>query len=272
MSLETISDALVAARLSNQAVLEFPGDVPGNLSEAYAVQHRSIGIWPDTVIGFKVGGIPTKWRDTYPASWLAGPVFEKGLTRADGDASIEVEVYEGGFAAYEAEIVMEISGWRDMSQPITDTSDALKYVRAAYLGAEISSSPMPMVNALGPGSIISDFGNSTNILLSQVIEKEWLTHLSDLYVKLYIDDKLIGDASPKEGETGPVGALMFLLNHLLTARDEIELPDTLFISTGAITGVHETTHSTQCLIKYEPLGELKIHMVPKAPTESIENV
>lgn len=270
-STASISDALMRARRTAAVQSGFPGDVPATLDAAYAVQFRSMAHWPDQVVGFKVGGIPPQFRTAYPSPWIAGPVFSEGVHYLI-DGAADIPVFAGGFAAFEAELILELTGWQDIDAPITTTAEALAYVDKVYLGAEIASSPMPMVNALGPGSIISDFGNNEAMIIGPEIDKDWLGRFDELDVSLSIDGAPIGRATPKPDQDGPLGALMFLLNHLRENKDAfrdhgITLPERIWLTSGAITGVHETQVGATSVMDYAPLGTITLTLTPRGPRD-----
>ena len=57
-----IAAAFVSARLSQTAVPDYPGALPTAMSQSYAIQDEAIGLFPDTIIGWKVGGVALVWR------------------------------------------------------------------------------------------------------------------------------------------------------------------------------------------------------------------
>ena len=213
--LNAISDALVRARLNCTPMTKFPGTLPKSLDEAYAVQMLSIPKWPSSVVGFKVGGIPESFQKQYPSPWQVGPMFKDQMYHAaDGD-NLYVTVYDDGFAAYEAEFVFAVTGLNRLTKPLETIDEAKSFVSKIYLGAEIASAPNPDVNNLGPGSIISDFGNNAGVVVGPEAPLSLLDDISQLEVTLHIDDKLIGKKRPTLGEGGPLGALRHILNHFV---------------------------------------------------------
>ena len=75
-----IARSFVEARLEARALDGFPGVLPRDLPAAYAVQDAAIALWPDTLAGWKVGGIPPAWRERYGEERLVGPIF-RGAVR-----------------------------------------------------------------------------------------------------------------------------------------------------------------------------------------------
>lgn len=268
-NINAISDALVAARLNCTPLDAFPGPLPQTLEQAYAVQMLSIPKWPAPVVGFKVGGVPESFREQYPTPWQVGPMFKDQMYNVASGESIYVTVFEGGFAAYEAEFVFAVTGLEKIKAPIDTIDEAVSYVTNIYLGAEIASSPNPEVNNLGPGSIISDFGNNAGVVIGPEAPLSLLEDISQLEVTLHIDDALIGKKRPTLGEGGPLGALRHILNYLAENGDKLDLPDTVLISSGAITGVHQSYAGTTSKIKFGELAEYEISMVPRKPQPSV---
>jgi len=92
---------LVDARILAKPRDTYPGNVPQDLTTAYAVQSQAIAKWPDKLVGFKVGGIPERFRGQYPADWLAGPVFAKNVFIEKKGGILNFPVFQDGFAAFE---------------------------------------------------------------------------------------------------------------------------------------------------------------------------
>ena len=260
-----ISNALVSARKSCTLLNAYPGKLPETLEQAYAIQTISISAWPADVIGFKAGGVPEHFRAQFPSLWQYGPIFSDQSYTVESGEKIEVTVFEGGFGAYEAELVFAVEGLDKIDGQVETIQDALSYVKTVYLGAEIASSPNPEVNNLGPGSIISDFGNNAGVVIGPEAPLSLLDNLSSMEVTLHIDGKEIGRATPNPGENGPLGALRQTLNHLVSRRGELDLPERILISSGAITGVHQSRTGTVAKLKFGELVEYELAMVPRRP-------
>lgn len=262
-----ISKALIDARRACEPISGFPADLPQSLEQAYAVQLESIANWDADLIGFKVGGVPPKFQKQFPTIWQAGPMFaDQQYTIKDGE-SIYVTVFEGGFAAYEAELVFVLKDLDKLDAPLESIEETHKFIKAVHLGAEIASSPNLEVNNLGPGSIISDMGNNAGVVLGPEAPLSILDDFSKLEVVLHIDDVEIGRATPNPGDNGPLGALRFILNHFIRMKGQLDLPENCLISSGAITGVHQSHAGTKGHIKFGDMAEYELKMVPRKPSE-----
>ena len=257
MTNQAISDAFVSARLSARALPGFPGDLPGSLSEAYAVQALSVAAWPDEVAGWKVGGIPPANAEKYGADRLAGPIFKRSVRRVNG-APVSMPAFEGGFAAVESEYVL-VTG--DAVEPGAVAADALaarNIVARVHIGVEIASSPLRTINELGPASIISDFGNNAGIILGEEIEDWRDRDLSEIEVETLIDGDTVGTA--RAGPDAPFEAVAFLIGHF--ARADRVLPAGTYVSTGAITGVHDAQVGAVATARFEGVGRIDLRLDP----------
>lgn len=263
-----ISAALLAARRQGRALDAFPGQVPTNPSDAYAVQHASIRLWDDRLVGFKVGGIPAAFADSFPGGWLAGPVFEIYVYTVADNGTAQVPAIEGGMAAYEAEFVMKLAGLDRLNGPVATLAEAKTFVETVHVGAEIAQSPFKGTNPSGPGAIIADFGVQGGVVLGPDVGRDVLDRLAEIRVTVDIEGERIGDAAPNDQEGGPLGALRFLLNHIQTLPDDLSVPETLWLSSGAITGVHQSRAGTTARINFEGLGAFDVHLPPRVPLPS----
>ncbi len=264
---KTVSKAVIAARRACKPIPGFPAELPQSLEQAYAVQLQSIKDWGSKLIGFKVGGVPPKFQKQFPTIWQAGPMFaDQQYVAKDGD-SIYVTVFEDGFAAYEAELVFVLKDLDKLDKPLETIAETHQFIQAVHLGAEIASSPNMDVNNLGPGSIISDMGNNAGVVLGPEAPLSILEDFSKLEVVLHIDDVEIGRKTPNPGENGPMGALRFILNHFISLKGQLELPENCLISSGAITGVHQSHAGTKGNIKFGDLAGYELKMVPRQPSD-----
>src|SRR5690606_33864113 len=156
---QAIAARFVAARLSSTPLAGFPGEVPPNLETAYRCQDAAIDLWPDEIGGWKVGRIPPSLEAAARSDRLAGPIFRPTLHHPASGRQIEMPVFAGGFAAIEAEFVIVVD--RDAPQDKLEWTreEADELSRDLRIGLEMASSPLSIINGLGPAAIVSDFGN-----------------------------------------------------------------------------------------------------------------
>ncbi|QFT78491.1 2-keto-4-pentenoate hydratase [Erythrobacter sp. THAF29] len=240
-----LSRTLVDARLRAGSLREFPGPLPRDLDEAYAVQALSVAAWPDEVVGWKVGGIPPKHRHALGAKYVTGPIFRKRLAYTHPGEVSEMPVFAEGFAAIEPEFILQMGEYRE--------EDRL------FIGAEIASSPLVAINDIGPLAVACDFGNNNGVLVGPEIEGWQEAGERDLPVETFIDGEMVATRIVRDLVADVLAAQSFLLEH---ARQKgiVLVPGTL-ISTGAITGVHEAGVGAQSTLRFGKFGRVDIELV-----------
>lgn len=233
--LHDVAAAFVEARRDARVLTKYPGTQPDNLSDAYLIQDRAIALDGREVVGWKVGRINPPDDCRLGSNRLVGPIFGDAVRFATG-AEPDMRVYADGFAAAEAELVLHLADGWNRSEPQTD-AETRALIDDVRLGIEIASSPYPRINSDGPAVTASDFGNNAGLVLGRSLEGWQNLDLCDILVRVEIDDKLVGQSTAATMLDGPLGAVRFLITHLI-ARG-IDTPAHFWVSTGAITGVHE---------------------------------
>jgi 2-keto-4-pentenoate hydratase len=249
---ELIAEQFVRARLAGQSLPQFPGKVPTTLAEAYRCQELAIDRFPDAIVGWKVARIGAAFAQQFPEERLIGPVFQRNLHWARVGQIVDFPIFEGGFAAVEAEIVLRVN--EDAPPNKTDWSidEAAELVRSFHLGVEAAGSPLATLNDLGPGAVISDFGNNWGVVAGAAVG-EWRS-IEEIIALSFIDDGLVGRGTAFIRQ-GALGALAFALNKCAQRGRPLRAGD--MISTGAITGVHDIRIGQQSRHVFEGCGEIE---------------
>lgn len=243
-----VSAILVRARLAASALPGPPPGLPDDLGTAYGIQHHSIDRWPDTVAGWKVGGVPSDYVERFNETRLAGPIFSQTVVHATESCTASMPVFAGGFAAIEPEFVLRLGRTRD--------EDRL------YIGAEIASSPIPSINDYGPIAVISDFGNNNGLLVGPEIEG-WRKERQPVTVVCEIDGEQIASRDiPVLGEN--VEAAREFLS-ALSDKLSFDLPEGSLVSSGAITGVHEAQIGARSKLDFGRFGVLHLELTEAKP-------
>ena len=229
-----ITQSFIAARLDGRALSVFPGVVPASLEDAYRYQEAAIAAWPDPVAGWKVARIGPTWRAAFPEERMIGPAFSPNIRFASTAAAPECQVFSGGFAAVEAEIVVIVGADAPATQTEWTVEEAMALIGSMHIGIEVASSPLLTLNDLGPGAIITDFGNNWGIVVGREIP-EWRA-LREIAVESFIDDVSVGTGTV-DIVKGPCGALAFTLRNAALRGRPLRAGDV--ITTGMITGVHD---------------------------------
>ena len=247
----------VCARLGARALAEYPGPLPISLDEAYARQDAAIELWPDRVVGWKVGKIPQGWADIVGEERLVGPIFAKHVQIQLPDQCLALPVIDGGFAAVEAEYIF-VLGHSALAGKVDWTpGEAADCVGELRIGIEFAGSPLATINHLGPAVVVSDFGNNAGLLLGPVIENWRNQTLDSLSCETFVGGRLVGRGGAASISGGPLTALAFALNRCARRGRPLLAGDV--VSTGASTGIHDIRIGEQARVEFS--GGVILHCV-----------
>lgn len=227
-----IARSFVAAREAGTALPDYPGERPGALDQAYAVQDAAIALVDRPVGGWKVGRINPPLGGV---ERLAGPIFVDRIVPAAAEP-VAMPVFRDGFAAAEAEFLLRLGAAPEPCKLSYTMDEARALVDAVVVGIEIASSPFPGINDNGPAVTVSDFGNNNGLVIGPEVPDWRDADLCAWPVELSINDEQAGRATAATMLDGPFGAVRFLLEHM--AERGVALRPGQWISTGAVTGVH----------------------------------
>lgn len=231
-----IAERFLSARRAASGLAEYPGDIPSSLDEAYRIQDAAIAAWDRPIVGWKVGRVPPALVEQMGAERLTGPIFSGHASRTDG-AAAEMPVFEDGFAAAEAEFLLRIGRAPPPGKMEFTLSEAAELIDAVHVGIEIASSPLRPINALGPVAIISDFGNNNGLVIGEPVPDWRNSGFEEWEVATQIDGAPVGTGRASAFPDGAIGSARFLFE--LMARRGIGLQPGQWISSGAVTGVHD---------------------------------
>ncbi len=248
-NLRAISDTLTGARRAASALPGFPGDLPETFAQAYETQRISREAWADKVAGWKVGGVPTAFIEHFNATRLTGPIFAESVVRPSDGEVARMPIFEGGFGAIEPEFIVELGETRSQDR--------------MYIGAEIASSPIPAINDVGPIAVISDFGNNNGMLLGPEIKRWQSIAPNAAVVETHIDGEMIASRVLESFREDTGKALAFMFDH--ARAHNIDLSPGTFVSTGAITGVHEAKIGARSTLDFGQFGTLELILTKAEP-------
>jgi 2-keto-4-pentenoate hydratase len=233
----SIAAAFVRARLSGRSLTDFPGQIPQRLFQSYACQEAAISLWPDKIVGWKVGLIPTELPSDPGVDRLAGPLFSRQVLNAWPGQIVEFPVFVGGFAAVEAEYVLRLGQDAPAGKSEWTADEGRALVDTVHIGVETAGSPLATINKLGPAVVVSDFGNNAGLILGPEIADWRERPLESLTCRTFVAGELVGEGGALSLPGGPFEALKFLLE--ICARRGRPLKAGDLVSTGAATGIHE---------------------------------
>jgi len=255
----------VAARRNAEALPGFPGPLPDDLAGGYACQDRAIALWPDAIVGWKVGRIPDELQESLGATRVVGPVFSRTLIHAGAEPA-GLPVIPGGFAAVEAEYIYRIGRDTPAGKAAWTPEEALDVVDAEFVGVEFAASPLATINILGPLAVASDLGNNAALILGPEIPG-WRARTDGGPVcQVFIDEAHVGTGSPASIPGGPAASLAILLG--LVAERGYPLKKGQYVTTGAASGIHDIEAGQTARITFGELGEIRCLAVPARPGRS----
>jgi 2-keto-4-pentenoate hydratase len=253
-SADRIAQRFTAARMSATALLEYPGPVPPDLASAYECQDAAIALWRDEIAGWKIGRIAPAFEQKLSQMRLAGPVFRKAVQIAKPGETNSFGVFDGGFAAVEAEYIFEVAKDAPVGQLSWSMSETAELAGRMHVGVEMAGSPLATINLLGPTVVVSDFGNNAGLILGPEVP-DWRTRrLSDLVCETFIDGVSVGQGSAANLTGGPLTSLSFVAE-LCAARGR-PLKKGMLISTGAATGIHDINAGQSARMEFKGIGTI----------------
>lgn len=259
---DDVAMAFVSARREARALHSYPGIKPQELQAAYAIQDRAIVIDGRAVVGWKVGRINPPLDGQLGTNRLAGPIFaDSVIDAADGEVP-DMPVFEGGFAAGEAELLLHVAPGFAGAVP-TDDEGTKAILDEIRLGIEVASSPYAGINTDGPTVTVSDFGNNAGLVQGAALDGWRVLDLCAIRVRSEIDGQTVGEATAATMLDGPYGAVRFLLANLIDRG--VDVSGGLWVSTGAVTGVHEIGVGQSFRAVFEGCGDVQCRIVAATP-------
>jgi 2-keto-4-pentenoate hydratase len=236
--------------------------VPATLADAYAIQQASIAAWPDRVAGWKVAAIQPQWRAAYPAERLGGPVFAKSLVRA-GAKVVDVAIIRGGYAAAEAEFALRLNDGFPVDTSFATVAELQPFVGAVHAAIELAGSPLATLSSLGPGAVISDFGNNTGLVIGPELPDFFDRAPMQWLAETDVNGTLAGTGGADRIPGGPLAALHFLANSLVERGMTLRPGD--WISTGASTGIHVLAIGDTVAVRFDGKPAISLRVVAAQP-------
>lgn len=263
-----VARQFVEARRAARALPAFPGALPPDMAGGYQAQEAAIGLWPDEVVGWKVGRIPLELQEELRAERVMGPIFRGNLWTPRPDAPTPLPVIDGGFAAVEAEYVYRLGRDAPAGKVDWTPDEALDYVADLLVGVEFAGSPLATINVLGPRVVATDFGNNAGQILGKVVPA-WRERPQDIPpCHAWVEGELVGEGSPASIPGGPPASLAFLLGACAARGRPLKAGQ--LVTTGAASGIHDIRAGQTARITFGDLDEIRCIAVPATPVEGPE--
>jgi len=174
------------------------------------------------------------------------------VTSADAESA--GYIFSDGFGAAEAEFLLRIGTAPVAGKTSFTLDDAASHIDAVHIGLEIASSPFAGINDHGPAVTVSDFGNNNGLIIGPAVPDWRDSDFVDTDVSVSIDGVVAGVGRASNFPDGVIGSARFLLENL--AGRGIVLPVGSWISSGAISGVHEVKVGQRIDADFGPLGSM----------------
>ena len=158
-----IARAFTDARRAGKALPAFPGEIPVDLVAAYHVQDQAIGLWSDTVVGWKVGYIAAERRDGSGDERLLGPIFKRQLWNDTGGTT-DIPVFVGASAQSKQSTMLELLEDAPAGQLDWSRNRPKRCLRASISAWKWPAARWPP-STNGPRVVVSDFGNNNGLVL-----------------------------------------------------------------------------------------------------------
>lgn len=256
---EAIAAAFIAARREANALGDYPGNPPTTLEAAYWIQDAALRLHGGSVAGWKVGRIPPPLDEKFGTTRIFGPIFA-GLVHPVAPRR-DMPVFADGFGAVEAEFLFRL-GDVPCGRSVFSIADALACVTAVHIGFEIASSPFAGINKMGPAVTASDFGNNNGLLIGPALADWENVGIDELPVTTRIDGVIVGTGQAACFPGGCGGSIAFLLENL--AQRGIAVAPGTWVSTGAVTGVHEICPGSVATAAFGDLEHIACRIVAAA--------
>ncbi|KAA9131682.1 2-keto-4-pentenoate hydratase [Marinihelvus fidelis] len=255
-----IASSFVSARQNARALEGYPGEIPADIDTSYRIQDQAIELWPDRVVGWKVGGLNAENTARFGVSRLVGPIFASDVWAANGDTPVPFPVFDGGFAAVEAELVLVLGEDAPADKLSWTSEEAAALVSRVHMGIETAGSPLATINELGPTVIISDFGNNHGLILGAEIPGGVNVLDEGMHCSTTIDGENAGSNNIPVRPEGPLESLRVLLE--VNARRGRPLKAGDLVSSGAQTGIHDVSAGQSAVSTFGDYGSIHCVATP----------
>lgn len=256
---------LAEARRAAVATDGFPGQVPGDLETAYAIQEAVIAKLGKPIRGWKVAMIHPDLRAGLGAERTTGPILQGSVIRTDGSGSVRAAVFADGAYALEAEFAVVLGKELSALDHVPDAAAIRDAIASVHAGVEIASSPVPGIVELGPCATTSDIGiNAGAVLGPEITTWDWSAAPESQVTRAYIGDTLVGEGSAAAVPGGLVAALDFLVRQLATRGRGLNAGD--IVLTGMTNGVHKVKPGSTMVIEFVGTARMEVEVTAMQPS------
>jgi 2-keto-4-pentenoate hydratase len=231
-----------------------PGLVPSDLDEAYAVQDRLVELLGAPVVGWKVAfseaGTQAAFGMDRPA---AGPLVGDALLSSG--TVIDLASWPGR-ATVECEIGVRLGAPLEARDGPFDRETVATAVATVVPTIEVPALRFADPRVVGAFGIIADNVGAQAVVIGTETPLAGAGDLAAVAVTVEIDGAVVATGRGGTALGHPLESLAWLANHLV-ARG-LGLPAGAFVSTGALTGIHQVEPGTRVAADYGALGRVEV--------------
>jgi 2-keto-4-pentenoate hydratase len=127
------------------------------------------------------------------------------------------------------------------------------------VGIETAGSPFSGINDVGPGAIVSDFGNNAGLILGPEIADWRRRDIDSIDCEVSIESRSVGQALAGSLPGGPLAGLAFALARCAQLGRPLKAGD--LVSSGAITGIHDIRVGQSARVSFGAHGDIHCRAV-----------
>jgi 2-keto-4-pentenoate hydratase len=205
-----------------------PTDLPGNITEAYYVQDRTISLSGREPRGWKLGATAATAQKAFGlVEPFSGPVLEDNILPSP--AQIDASGFSGHLL--EPEIAITIGG--DIDSPLS-VEEARSAIRSFHPAIEVINYRFRNGRAMDALGMITDLGvNGALVLGAAIADGDYAYNTLTLQVR--INGQTIATRTQPLPEIDPVQALVWISRHLASRGFRLRSGDV--ITTGSQAGI-----------------------------------
>jgi 2-keto-4-pentenoate hydratase len=267
-NLAKVASVIVQARHNRSALQAFPGEVPGNLLEAYRLQDQVLALRNSEIAGWKIGTVADSYAPNFGARFV-GPVLAAGVVcLGEDDAAVSLERTQGWLWAVEAEFAFKLK--EDLSPKAAgySRSEVANSIGAMHTCIEVLGSPVRNLVELGPGAVIVDHGLNAGLIVGRPIPDWQIAAERGMHTRI-----TVGSGPSQDGNTGVVangllGSATFCINELSRRGRTVQRNG--WICTGATSGLHRVLEDCRVIAEFFDYGDIQLEIASAGENRGTE--
>lgn len=252
--IEACARRLVDVRRSGGMLEELPDLLAStSLNDAYSIQSQGIRLWPDEVVGWKVGATSKEVQSVFGISQpVYGPVFKKNVFQSP--VSLDVAAFQHRMV--EAEFAFRFGDDLPSRKKPYTRDEIVAAIDAVIPSIEIISPRLKTLTTSHISTVIADFCANGGAVLGRG-RNDW-RHLDLVshFVTLSLDGVRCREGSGALVLGNPLNAVEWLVNAL--GEHGASIKKDQFILAGTMTGINAAEVNSLCRADFGDLGTVDL--------------